>query len=69
MENSTNDPQGSKKFKFETALEFLEQVKGQFSDRPDVYKEFLRIMKEFKGQEYENIYFNYIVIKLTKETN
>jgi paired amphipathic helix protein Sin3a len=31
------------------ALSYLDQVKGQFSDQPDVYNRFLDIMKEFKG--------------------
>ncbi|AMD20147.1 HCL004Wp [Eremothecium sinecaudum] len=32
------------------ALSYLEQVKFQFSSRPDVYNHFLDIMKEFKSQ-------------------
>ena len=31
------------------ALSYLDQVKGQFSDHPDVYNKFLDIMKEFKS--------------------
>lgn len=37
--------------KFESALGFLEQVKRQLAAEPHTYKEFLRIMKELKGQE------------------
>ncbi|EIW72890.1 hypothetical protein TREMEDRAFT_59052 [Tremella mesenterica DSM 1558] len=32
------------------ALTYLDQVKNQFADHPDVYNRFLDIMKEFKGQ-------------------
>jgi histone deacetylase complex regulatory component SIN3 len=32
------------------ALVYLEEVKKQFADRPDVYNRFLDIMKEFKSQ-------------------
>ncbi|CAK5268788.1 unnamed protein product [Mycena citricolor] len=32
------------------ALGYLDAVKTQFNDRPDVYNQFLDIMKEFKGQ-------------------
>jgi paired amphipathic helix protein Sin3a len=34
------------------ALSYLDQVKIQFSDQPDVYNRFLDIMKEFKSQKY-----------------
>lgn len=36
--------------KYETALDFLEQVKQQFTHKPAVYNQFLEIMKEFKAQ-------------------
>jgi paired amphipathic helix protein Sin3a len=39
-----------KSVKFENALDFLDQVKVQFSDRPKVYTQFLEIMKDFKAQ-------------------
>ena len=32
------------------ALSYLDQVKVQFSDHPDVYNRFLDIMKDFKSQ-------------------
>jgi len=38
----TNGPQD--------ALSYLDQVKVQFSDQPDVYNRFLDIMKDFKSQ-------------------
>ena len=42
------------KFKFyvqvEDALSYLDQVKLQFGNQPQVYNDFLDIMKEFKSQ-------------------
>ena len=32
------------------ALGYLDAVKVQFQDKPDVYNHFLDIMKDFKGQ-------------------
>jgi histone deacetylase complex regulatory component SIN3 len=32
------------------ALAYLDQVKAEFADRPDVYNRFLDIMKDFKAQ-------------------
>jgi paired amphipathic helix protein Sin3a len=32
------------------ALTYLDQVKVQFHDQPDVYNRFLDIMKDFKSQ-------------------
>lgn len=32
------------------ALSYLDQVKVQFSEQPDVYNKFLDIMKDFKSQ-------------------
>lgn len=34
------------------ALSYLDQVKLQFNDQPEVYNRFLDIMKEFKSQAY-----------------
>lgn len=34
------------------ALTYLDLVKNRFRDRPEVYNQFLDIMKEFKGQTY-----------------
>jgi len=34
------------------ALSYLDQVKVQFSEQPDVYNRFLDIMKDFKSQAY-----------------
>jgi len=32
------------------ALSYLEQVKAQFKDHPEIYNRFLDIMKDFKSQ-------------------
>ena len=34
------------------ALSYLDAVKKQFEDKPDVYNDFLDIMKDFKSQKY-----------------
>lgn len=34
------------------ALNYLDAVKAQFNERPEVYNRFLDIMKEFKTQQY-----------------
>ncbi|KAK5969770.1 hypothetical protein GCK32_018679, partial [Trichostrongylus colubriformis] len=36
--------------KVEDALSYLDQVKTQFADQPNVYTQFLDIMKDFKSQ-------------------
>jgi len=46
-------PQPGLVVKFETALEFLDQVKTQYSAQPYVYKQFLKIMKDFKLHEID----------------
>ena len=40
------------RLKVEDALSYLDQVKLQFAKQPDVYNQFLDIMKEFKSQRY-----------------
>ncbi len=42
--------------KVQDALSYLERVKTKFGDRPQVYSQFLEIMKDFKAQRY----FHYI---------
>jgi paired amphipathic helix protein Sin3a len=37
-------------YHLQDALSYLDQVKVQFSDHPDVYNRFLDIMKDFKSQ-------------------
>lgn len=39
------------------ALSYLEQVKSQFKDQPEIYNRFLDIMKDFKSQTLANIFF------------
>ena len=36
----------------EDALSYLDKVKLQFGNHPQVYNDFLDIMKEFKSQRY-----------------
>ena len=38
------------------ALSYLDAVKTQFVERPDVYNNFLDIMKDFKSQAYANVH-------------
>lgn len=38
--------------KVEDALSYLDQVKLQFGNQPQVYNDFLDIMKEFKSQRW-----------------
>lgn len=34
------------------ALRYLDEVKDQFQEKPEVYEQFLNIMKDFKNQLY-----------------
>ncbi|XP_065831887.1 paired amphipathic helix protein Sin3a-like isoform X2 [Oscarella lobularis] len=43
------------KLKFEDALSYLHQVELQFGNQPQVYNDFLDIMKEFKSQRHPDI--------------
>jgi hypothetical protein len=38
--------------KVQDALSYLERVKTKFGERPQVYGQFLEIMKDFKAQTY-----------------
>ncbi len=40
--------------KVEDALSYLDQVKLQFGNQPQVYNDFLDIMKEFKSQRWSH---------------
>ena len=40
------------RLKVEDALSYLDKVKLQFSVQPQIYNDFLDIMKEFKSQSY-----------------
>ncbi|XP_068459639.1 paired amphipathic helix protein Sin3a-like [Clinocottus analis] len=42
-----------KRLKVEDALSYLDQVKLQFGNQPQVYNDFLDIMKEFKSQSID----------------
>ncbi|KAJ1419802.1 hypothetical protein B484DRAFT_400072 [Ochromonadaceae sp. CCMP2298] len=54
QENQNPRPQSIQKqpreLKVEDALLYLDQVKMEFSDKPQIYNEFLDIMKNFKAQ-------------------
>lgn len=41
----------------ESALDFLDQVKLQFSSQPKIYNQFLDIMKDFKGKWWDKDFF------------
>ena len=43
------------RLKVEDALSYLDQVKYKFGNQPQVYNDFLDIMKEFKSQVYYNV--------------
>eukprot|EP00607_Mallomonas_marina_P001776 CAMPEP_0182437202 /NCGR_PEP_ID=MMETSP1167-20130531/84878_1 /TAXON_ID=2988 /ORGANISM="Mallomonas Sp, Strain CCMP3275" /LENGTH=1342 /DNA_ID=CAMNT_0024630025 /DNA_START=60 /DNA_END=4089 /DNA_ORIENTATION=- len=43
-------PKPVRELKVEDALLYLDQVKMEFSDKPQIYNEFLEIMKNFKAQ-------------------
>ncbi|KAF0722171.1 hypothetical protein Ae201684_018650 [Aphanomyces euteiches] len=43
-------PRILRELRVEDALLYLDQVKQQFGDQPDVYNQFLDVMKEFKSQ-------------------
>ncbi|KLT42069.1 hypothetical protein CC85DRAFT_285843 [Cutaneotrichosporon oleaginosum] len=44
------DPAAYRPLNVRDALSYLDQVKIQFADQPEVYNRFLDVMKEFKGQ-------------------
>ncbi|KAH9526139.1 Paired amphipathic helix protein Sin3a [Dermatophagoides farinae] len=50
---SQSAPQQFQRLKVEDALSYLDQVKFKFNDRPQVYNDFLDIMKEFKSQSID----------------
>lgn len=49
-ENSHDEDADYRPLNVKDALSYLEQVKFQFSSRPDIYNLFLDIMKDFKSQ-------------------
>jgi len=44
--------QHARQLNVKDALSYLDQVKMQFSQEPEVYNQFLDIMKDFKSQTY-----------------
>lgn len=44
---------GMRELRVEDALQYLDQVKIEFRDRPQIYNQFLAIMKNFKSQEVD----------------
>ena len=50
MEAAPNSPESSRPLNVTDALSYLDAVKQQFNDKPDVYNHFLDIMKDFKSQ-------------------
>jgi paired amphipathic helix protein Sin3a len=49
LPGSTRSPE-SRPLNVTDALSYLDAVKVQFQDKPDVYNHFLDIMKDFKSQ-------------------
>lgn len=50
------------RLKVEDALSYLDQVKFKFNTQPQVYNDFLDIMKEFKSQRF--VYYAFILLPL-----
>lgn len=47
---ASSQPNGYRPLNVKDALTYLDQVKIQFSDQPEIYNKFLDIMKDFKSQ-------------------
>lgn len=66
MSSSSPAPDGSnnRQLNVTDALSYLDAVKVQFTDQPDVYNHFLDIMKEFKSQAcvYNLSYMRTIIV-------
>eukprot|EP00090_Calanus_glacialis_P031781 TRINITY_DN52800_c0_g1_i1.p1 TRINITY_DN52800_c0_g1~~TRINITY_DN52800_c0_g1_i1.p1 ORF type:complete len:1465 (-),score=323.77 TRINITY_DN52800_c0_g1_i1:648-5042(-) len=50
---TANQPPSFQRLKVEDALSYLDQVKFKFGNQPQVYNDFLDIMKEFKSQSID----------------
>lgn len=50
VQGQQQQQQQFQRLKVEDALSYLDQVKLQFGNQPQVYNDFLDIMKEFKSQ-------------------
>jgi hypothetical protein len=48
---ASHDTMESRQLNVTDALTYLDAVKNQFQDKPDVYNRFLDIMKDFKNEE------------------
>jgi paired amphipathic helix protein Sin3a len=48
---SQRSPESSRPLNVTDALSYLDAVKNQFQERPEVYNKFLDIMKDFKSQQ------------------
>lgn len=46
------------RLRVEDALSYLDQVKMQFSQAPEVYSDFLDIMKDFKSQTWVYLFIH-----------
>ncbi|XP_063987548.1 paired amphipathic helix protein Sin3b isoform X4 [Diachasmimorpha longicaudata] len=53
LSTSSGSQQQFQRLKVEDALSYLDQVKFKFNDQPQVYNDFLDIMKEFKSQSID----------------
>jgi paired amphipathic helix protein Sin3a len=51
--------QQPQKMELHDAFAYLDRVKAEFVDQPDVYNRFLQIMREFKANAYCLCYFLY----------
>lgn len=52
MNMGSTPPPRHRELRVEDALLYLDQVKQQFGDQPDIYNQFLDVMKDFKAQSY-----------------
>ena len=53
QQQTTQQQQQFQRLKVEDALSYLDQVKFKFNNQPQVYNDFLDIMKEFKSQSID----------------
>ncbi|XP_011305634.1 paired amphipathic helix protein Sin3a isoform X3 [Fopius arisanus] len=53
LSTTSGSQQQFQRLKVEDALSYLDQVKFKFNDQPQVYNDFLDIMKEFKSQSID----------------
>jgi len=50
-----DEEQPARQLNVNDALSYLDAVKTQFHEQPDVYNKFLDIMKEFKTEQYAEL--------------